>query len=264
MNDDQFRKILDDLGLCWRGYRKVRKGVIKRLVRHMQQTGIRDSDEYLESIRSRPDVRGEVGRLATVSISRFFRDHSLWTYIEKKIIPDILSRDPSYVRVWSAGCALGQEAYSFSILWSFMNESNSSLPPLSLLATDMNQEYLDTAFAGVFEKHIIKEIPKDFTDRFIRYENGRVVLTDPIRNRITWQFHDLTCSPPPDREFHIIFVRNSLLTYYRDEIQKTGLKRIIDSLAADGYLIIGASEKLPADCPDLLKVRDCSGVFRKT
>jgi len=88
----------------------------------------------------------------TVSISRFFRDRSLWEYIKEKLIPEILSRNPDQVNVWSAGCALGQEVYSFKMLWLLLDDESGPLPPLSLIGTDINQEYLDMAVSGVFQR----------------------------------------------------------------------------------------------------------------
>jgi chemotaxis protein methyltransferase CheR len=91
MNDDQFRQLLDHFGYSWQGYRKVRKGVFKRLMRHMRELDVRDVDDYLARITSSPDIRMETRRLMTVSFSRFFRDRPLWKIIKAKLLPEILS-----------------------------------------------------------------------------------------------------------------------------------------------------------------------------
>jgi len=264
MNDDQFRKLLDQFGLSWQGYRKVRKGVIKRLVRHRQELDIRDADIYLERIQSLPEIRRETQRLMTVSISRFFRDRSLWEYIKEKLIPEILSRNPDQVNVWSAGCALGQEVYSFKMLWLLLDDESGPLPPLSLIGTDINQEYLDMAVSGVFSDHVIKEMPANYLKRFFQYDQAQYFIAEELKQNITWQLHDFTDKAPVNGPFHMIFLRNNLLTYYKKDSQEGPIRRLTETLTTGGYLIIGAHEKLLVDAPKLIRVDDYPGIYLKT
>ncbi|MDD5475760.1 MAG: hypothetical protein PHU03_04500 [Syntrophales bacterium] len=263
MNDDQFRKLLDDYGYSWQGYRKVRKGVIKRLVRHMQQLGARNAEHYLEKIKSEPEIRLESKRLMTVSVSRFFRDRPLWEYLKKKLIPGIVSRNPSLVTVWSAGCALGQEVYSFKILWRIMEEESGPLPPLSLMATDINREYLAVAASGVYGDHVSKEIPENWLERFFRFDQGRYCISEDLKRNISWRLHDLTGALLTGESHHIIFMRNNLLTYYKDEFHESAVNRIAGALKEGGYLIIGSGEKMTVDDRKLRMVEDYPGIFQR-
>jgi len=263
MNDKHFRQLLDELGYSWQGYRRVRKGVIKRLVHHMRQLDIRDVDGYLQRIRSEPDIRREARRLMTVSISRFFRDPPVWNCIETKLVPELLSRGPAVVTAWFAGCSLGQEVYSFKMLWLLLENQTGPLPQLSLTATDVNPEYLNMAAAGVYRDHIIKEIPGKCLERFFRRDRGLCLLAEDVKRDISWQRHDLTGPAPMKGPFHMIFMRNSLLTYCKEEFRGSHVGRLSESLAPRGYLIIGAREEMPADVKDLYRVDDCPCVFRK-
>ncbi len=116
MDDDQFRKLLEYLDYSWRGYRKVRKGVKKRIRRHMQQLYCRDISAYLKVLERQPVRRQECELLMTVSISRFFRDRRLWEMLENRWLPDIIAKNLKALKVWSAGCGCGQEPYSFKIV----------------------------------------------------------------------------------------------------------------------------------------------------
>lgn len=263
MNDDQFRRILDDFGLSWPGYRRVRKGVMKRLVRHMQQEGMRDAGDYMERIRTRPALRMETERLLTVSISRFFRDRFLWNHLRESLMPGILSRNPGRVNVWSAGCALGQEPYSFVMLWRSLADEVGPLPPLTVLATDMNREYLDTAAAGIYTKSMVKEVPEDCLDRFFQFEDDRFAVRKDLGQLISWVHHDLTDVPPATGPFHIVFMRNNLLTYYRKEMHRGPIMGIVGRLIEGGCLIVGAREHLSCDEYGLSGFEACSGVYRK-
>ncbi|MEN6375267.1 MAG: CheR family methyltransferase [Smithella sp.] len=264
MNDDQFRRLLDDFGYSWQGYRKVRKRVMQRLVRHMQRLDVRDVEDYREKIKSDAEIREKTQQLMTVSISRFFRDRTLWKCIKEKLIPEILSGNPTRVNVWSAGCALGQEVYSFNMLWLLLEEElMDPLPPLFIVATDINQENLDKAACGVYDDHIVKTILGNCLKRFFHYDEGRYLIADDLKQNITWQLNDLTNVMPMKDYFHIIFLRNNLLTYYKQEFYKEPVDRIIDALTRGGYLIIGAREKIFVDEQKLSRVHNIHGIFQK-
>ena len=264
MNDDQFRRILEDFGYSWQGYRKVRKRVIRRLVRHMQRLDARDVDDYREKIKSDAEIREKTQQLMTVSISRFFRDRTLWTCIKEKLIPEILSGNPARVNVWSAGCARGQEIYSFKMLWLLLEEeSMMPLPPLFIVATDINKENLHGAACGVYDEHIVKTIPDNCLKRFFHYDRGQYVISEQIRLNIIWQQNDLMNTKPPRDYFHIIFMRNNLLTYYKKELYEGPVNGIIEALTNGGYLIIGARENMVVDEHKLARIHNIHGIFQK-
>ena len=123
MEDTRFRQLLDRFGFYWAGYRRVRKGVKKRIVRHMHQLQCWNIDEYIEAIAKDREKRLQFERLMTVSISRFFRDIRLWEIIHEEILPLLAQKSPRVIKVWSAGCASGEEVYSFKILWEDLRKS---------------------------------------------------------------------------------------------------------------------------------------------
>ena len=115
MEDQQFLLILDFFGLSWKGYRKVRRGVKKRLDRYMRELGTRDTEALRLAMQKDPEQRHEVERLLTVSISRFFRDRGLWKTFKENILPSIPD-GAGPVKVWSAGCA--REGASLGKRWA--------------------------------------------------------------------------------------------------------------------------------------------------
>jgi chemotaxis methyl-accepting protein methylase len=248
MRESEFVALLDRFALSPDGYRKVRKGVQKRIVRHMQELGCPSMKAYLELLETDGDAEGEARRLMDVSISLFFRDGPLWRILEEEILPSRIVDHPGGLRVWSAGCALGQEAYSFRILWALLAEKTGAMPPLDLRATDVNPAYLERASEGIYPAGALARVPAaaEAKARFFR-PAGRASfrVADELREGIRWQVHDLTVDAPPERGFHIIFLRNNLLTYYRDEIVKAALPAIADCLVPGGYLVIGRKEQLP-------------------
>ena len=105
MDDIQFQKLLDYLGYSWAGYRRVGKGVKKRINRHMQQLGCRDIAAYLKILSLQTASRHECELLMTVSIRRFFRDRPLWEMLENRLLPYLIADHIGPMKVWSAGCA---------------------------------------------------------------------------------------------------------------------------------------------------------------
>jgi chemotaxis protein methyltransferase CheR len=246
VDDQQFRILLDFLHLSWTGYRKVRKGVKKRVSRFMEEMGCRRTDEFLSAIERNPELRKSVEILTTVSVSRFFRDRRLWRILEEPILPEIIAKRVEPVKVWSAGCACGEEPYSFRILWDTMQRRFERLPELELWATDMNPLYLAKAREGIYPPSSLKELPPEWRAGYFSSGTGsQVSVSDFLKEGIQWRVHNLLTGIPPRVESQIILLRNNLLTYYNDEAKEFPFGRIIESLAPGGFLIIGLHEKLP-------------------
>jgi chemotaxis protein methyltransferase CheR len=264
VDDLQFRRILTSMGLAWQGYRKVRKGVKKRLGRHMQELGCRDVTRYIERLEQEKALRKKCQRLLSVSISRFFRDRRLWDTLEKHILPELIAAGSNPLKVWSAGCACGEEAYSLNILWEQIGRCVGELPRLEITATDMNPVYLARARAALYPASSLREVPEEMRNRFFRVRSGaKVFRVHPaLRKRIRWLPHSFF-SPPPGSGFQLIFARNSLLTYYQEPLIRSGLEHIIGALAGGGYLIIGAHECLPSRPRDLQPCPWLPFAFRK-
>ena len=263
MEDSQFRQFLDRFGFSWSGFRRVRKGVKKRLSRHMQETGCRNIGGYIEAIERDQEVQLQFERLMTISISRFFRDRGLWESVQGQILPLMAQKGCQVLRVWSAGCASGEEVYSFKILWENLRKSNAHLPDLSLLATDMNPEYLERARAAVYPRSSMKEVPEAIRSTcFEILAHGQYALKSWIGEGISWQVHHLL-SDPPGNDFDLIFLRNNLLTYYADKVNIPALKRVLESLAPGGFLIIGSHERMPLETAVLKNWGRSPCIFQK-
>lgn len=249
MNDQQFRRLLEYFNLSWNGYRKVRKGVKKRVRRHMLDVRANSMDAYLHTLESHPVLREECLCLMTVSISRFFRDREVWNVLENKIIPGFAAGARGAFRVWSAGCGCGEEVYSFKILWKRLEDRSAGLPRLALMGSDMNASYLSRARAGIYPESSLRSIPEQNRARFFNHLEGNAEyqVKPLLKKGIHWvqqDFHAETPSPG----FHIIFLRNNLLTYEGAERRKHTFSRIVETLAPGGFLIIGSHESLP-ECP---------------
>ena len=264
MDDQQFRQLLNHFQYSWSGYRKVRKGVKKRINRHMHQLGCRNMGAYLAKLDQNHEVRQECERLMTVSISRFFRDRKFWHTLEKKLLPEILESRAGKIKVWSAGCACGEEAYSFKIVWEGLKKSYDNLPKLEVLATDINPVYLERARAGGYSAGSLKEVRKELISKYFhrRRSKNQYAIKTSLAKDVAFKIHYLLLDPPGSN-FDVIFLRNNVLTYYEDRLKKNALSNVLESLAPSGLLVIGSHEVLPYAMHDLVRVAPHPFVFRK-
>jgi chemotaxis protein methyltransferase CheR len=264
MNDKEFTQLLEFLGFSWQGYRKVRKGVNKRVCRHMQSLGYRSLREYLEQLGRSAKDKSQCELAMTVPLSRFFRDQRLWEAFENRILPELIAAGKGKVRVWSAGCACGEEVYSLKILWDQMSRSTGTIPVLDITATDLNPLHLERAEAGVYPASSLREVPEEIKATGFEVEPGgkRFKVKPDLRAGIVWRVHDFL-SGPPESGFNLVLVRNNLLTYYQKARIRPALADIVNAIAAGGYLVVGSREKLP--CP-FSALQACSSLpfaFRK-
>lgn len=258
MDDASFRQVLRFFALSWDGYRRVRKGVKKRLAQHMQELGQRRVGDYLDLLGRDPAAAGEARTLLTVSISRFFRDRFLWENLEQRVLPELLHRAAlvgrKRVRAWSAGCASGEECYSLKILWEQGHRRFPGRPDLELWATDRNPEVLERARAGVYPESSLGSLPPVTLDEFFQPHPQGFAVAGPIKAGIHWILHDFVVEEPPDFPFDLILLRNSLLTYTEPPIQKLVLDKMLQGLRSGGFLVIGNNERLPVEVGTLRRL----------
>ncbi len=264
MDDKQFELLLAAFALSRQGYRKVRKGAKKRVGRHMADLGCRDMAAYLDVLKKDETARLECRLRLTVPISRFFRDRHTWRALSELVLPELLRAGPAMVRVWSAGCAAGEEVYSFKIAWDRLSRTAGRLPELELIATDLHPHNLARAREGVYPASALREMQSDERDACFDRRSGKksFAIKVALKTGIDWRSHDLL-SPPPISGCHVIFLRNNLLTYYTDASMRPALTRVLAALAPKGYLIVGAHERLPVEFTGLVRFANAPLIYRR-
>lgn len=261
LDDDEFRRVLEHLDRPWTGFRKVRKGVKKRLRRHMQSLGCDSVRTYLHILDRQPEARAACEQHLIVIISRFFRDHRLWASMRDRILPQWISSLRGPLRAWSAGCANGEEPYSLAILW----EEAAADQFVMVTATDASSQCLERAQAAIYDRSSLKQVPEDLRMKYFEQTPAgrRFALKPLLKSKICWQQRDLFDDPPPGR-FHLIFLRNNLLTYYRGSAQVRAFEQIARTLVRGGYLIVGSHEHPPPTGWDLIRDDICPWIYQRT
>ncbi|HNT58396.1 MAG TPA: CheR family methyltransferase [Syntrophales bacterium] len=265
MRDEDFKAVLDFFHLSWRGYRRVRKGVKRRVARHMSDLGCSSVGGYLHLLAGDPCQAREAERLLSVSVSRFFRDWDLWETLEDEVLPKFRgSGEP--LRVWSAGCAMGQEAYSIAIIGTILKKRFGDFPAVKILATDVDPSLLEKAVQGRFPARVLWAIPARWRRSFFHPTGDGMTTTvdESLKGGIAWRVHDLLRDPPPAGPHHLVFLRNSLLTYGQPEKIGAAVRTVLQTIHPGGYLVIGRKES-PGPFLEGLEIHErVPFLFRKT
>lgn len=233
---------------------------MKKVTRHMKLLGCSSVEGYLDKLSKDQMAEEVLLSFLRITISRFFRDRQLWYYLADKILP-FLHQQTTKLNIWSAGCSCGEEVYSLCIL-HHMHWPDTPSP--AILATDASIPCLERARSGIYKKSSLRELDSTLVSTYFSalYHQNAYRIRPFCRQNISWTRHDFL-SPPPGNGFHIIFLRNSLLTYYTPRLQADVLSRILQSLLPGGFVIIGSHENLPNLPFPLIELDKCSMIYQK-
>jgi chemotaxis methyl-accepting protein methylase len=247
--DEFLREAGPLLGLQWRSFQ--RKGIKRRIEHRIVQIGLSNFELYLFRVRSDPEEFNCLSKILTVTISRFFRDQEVFNTIGTSLNPTIIqNRGESDFKIWSIGCASGEEPYSLVILWKEKFEKIYPQIHLSILATDIDEKLLERAKKGRYKKSSLKEVSENILKGYFRMDNGFYVLDQACREQIEFRRHDII-HEEPFSGMDMVFCRNLAFTYFSKESQIDVLKKIAGSLKEKGYLVTGMDESLPLTYPTL-------------
>lgn len=221
------------------GYLRRRIGV------RMRATGCRDYLQYRNHLRRNPREAEFLVKDLTINVTEFFRDPDVFEALRERVIPEILQcKQGGYsqsVRVWSAGCATGEEPYSVAILFlEKMEELGLDPARLRITATDLDPGALQKAKAGEYGE--IKLLPGIEEEKYFTRSGDRRVVREEVKKCIRYMLLDVM-KPPPLRHLDLILCRNVLI-YFEKEQQVEILKIFNRCLRKGGFLVLGKSEAI--------------------
>jgi len=255
------------LRLRWEGFRRVRGQVCKRIGRRVKALGLEGATAYRARLEAEPAEWEVLDSLCRVTISRFYRDHRVFDVLREELLPTLLrdarGRGDSVFRVWSAGCASGEEPYTVAVLFRFGLAPEFPGLRLELLATDADEALLARARRGCYPPGTLRELPTEWAAKaFTRTAKGEQCLAPELRDEPTFRCQDLRAELPAG-PFHLVLCRNVAFTYFAPPLQREVLTRLVERLVPGGLLVIGAHESLPEDAAVLERAAGPLPVFRK-
>jgi chemotaxis protein methyltransferase CheR len=236
------------LRLRWEGFRRVRGQVCKRLRRRLQALGLPGVAGYRARLEADPGEWAVLDSLCRVTISRFYRDRRVFDALRDDLLPALLERalargEPA-LRVWSAGCASGEEPYTVSVLFRLALQPRFPAARLELVATDADEALLARARRGCYPRGTLRELPPAWADAAFAGPGPEPCLAPRFREGVCFLRQDLRAELP-DGPFHLVLCRNLAFTYFAPPLQKEVLARLVARLEPGGLLVIGGHESLP-------------------
>lgn len=238
---------LPQLELRWPGYRKVRRQVCRRLRKRMGELGAADFTAYRSRLAADPAEWQVLDQCCHITISRFFRDRGVFEALRRRVLPEIAARaerERRPARVWSAGCASGEEPYTLKILWDLEVAKLYPSVPLSIVATDVDAAMLARAREGCFKPTSLHELPPHFVQQAFERAGPLLCVKAIHREGIDFLYQDLRIDAPKP-PFDLILCRYVAFTYFVPPLQQRVLDRLVDQLLPKGFLAIGTHEHLP-------------------
>ena len=246
-DDTEFEALLaclrDDRGFDVTGYK--RPTLVRRVGWRMQELGLDSYGSYLDRIQA---DQGELAKLfdtLLINVTGFFRDPDAWRALREHAVPRLLelhrtTAEP--IRVWSAACSSGEEAYTLAILFAEALGEPQFKARLKIYATDLDEADLERARQGRYGPRTIEAVPPPLRERYFRQEDDTFVFRRDLRRSIIFGRHDLIQDAPIGR-LDLLVCRNTLM-YFGPKVQRQILRRFHFALRDHGFLFLGKAETL--------------------
>ena len=243
--DPEFEALLNfvkrDRGFDFTGYK--RSTLMRRVQKCMQAVGIESYSDYLDYLEVHPEEFGHLFNTIFINVTSFFRDYSAWECISREIVPQIVAhKEPNEpIRVWSAGCASGQEAYTLAIVLAEALGVDRLRSSVKIYATDVDEEALDQARHAAYSGEL-GGLSAELIERYFELTNHHYTFRKDLRRCVIFGRHDLIQDAPISR-IDLLVCRNSLM-YFNAETQAKILTRFHFALSDGGFLFLGKAEML--------------------
>jgi two-component system, chemotaxis family, CheB/CheR fusion protein len=243
---DDLRSLLEYLktnrGFDFTGYK--RSSLERRIRKRMDAVGIQGYADYEDYLEVHPDEFNQLFDAILINVTGFFRDRAAWEFLAKEAIPLLLEETPADqpIRVWSAACASGEEAYTAAVLLAEAMGESEFRRRVKIYATDVDEDALNTARHAVFPEKVTKDIPDSYREKYFEPNTTGLMFRGDLRRSVIFGRNDLVQDAPISR-VDLLISRNSLM-YFTPETQSRILSHFNFSLRDTGFLFLGKSEML--------------------
>lgn len=222
-----------------------------RMSNMLKERGFKTFREYMNVMfadKSGAEVTNLLNKLTT-NHSYFMREHEHFEYLQKKVLPELeqLHAKEKDLRIWSAGCSAGQEAYTMAMAIDEYFGARKGLWDTTILATDISQNVMDKARLAVYDADSIKNIPPKWIERYFeKLPDGRYRVCEKIRREVIFKPFNLMEKFNFKKPFDLIFCRNVMI-YFDAPTKERLVHQFYDATSEKGWLFIGHSEVINKD-----------------
>ncbi|HEU4996444.1 MAG TPA: CheR family methyltransferase [Gemmatimonadaceae bacterium] len=229
-------------GLDFTGYRRA--SLARRVEKRMRSVGLHGVAEYRELLRTCPLEREKLVDAILINVTRFFRDESSWAFLAERVVPQLLGHGggTGKIRVWSAGCASGEEAYTLAMLFAEAMGMDAFTERVAIHATDVDDDALRRGRYAWYTERELRHLPDALRRKYFQPAGGHHAVRDDLRRRVRFRWHNLTVDAPITH-VDLLACRNTLM-YLNADTQRHILSRFHHALNDGGVLFLGRAETL--------------------
>jgi two-component system, chemotaxis family, CheB/CheR fusion protein len=240
--EDLLRYLRDNRGFDFTGYKRAT--LRRRVTRRMAELGLDGVAAYLDYLEVHPDEFPHLFNTILINVTSFFRDPEHWDFVASRLLPQLLAERAPHepIRIWSAGCASGEEAYTIAILLAEQLGPDAFRERVKIYATDVDEDALSQARHAAYDADALEAVPPEFRDRYFDPYGHRFQFRGDLRRAVVFGRHDIVQDAPIGR-IDLMLVRN-LLMYFNRQTQAQVLANLHFGLTPHGYLVLGKAEML--------------------
>jgi chemotaxis protein methyltransferase CheR len=227
----------------------------RRIDVRLRASGSKNYGDYVRLLKESNDERTILMDTLTVNVTNFFRNSEVYDIIEKEVLPAVIrSRGAGHIRsikIWSAGCSIGVEAYSIAMLLHHILGDNIRRYNIIITGTDIDKASLQQAQQGVYSEAEMKDVRPAFLKKYFVLQGNQYHVTDELKKMTHFKSHDMI-SGMKMSGFDIIFCRNVTI-YFEKELQETLYMDFYNGLNENGFFVMGKTETLLGPSKDRFK-----------
>jgi two-component system CheB/CheR fusion protein len=259
--DALLQKVFEERGYDFRDYKKA--SIARRISKRLYENHLKTYEEYMDFLDKHPEEYARLFDTLLINVTEFFRDPEAWEALKEEVLPKILSRKckGDSIRVWSAGCASGEEAYTIAMLISDLLGEAAGDYDIRIYATDMDESALNEARKGIYQATSMKHVSKERLQKYFTREDDSFKIKRNIRQMVAFGQQDLITDAPISH-LDLIVCRNVLI-YFRQELQGRIITKFHYALDPHGYIFFGKSESMLSGSKQFVPVNKKWRIFEK-
>lgn len=228
-------------GLDFRGYKRA--SLARRIQRRMALLEVGTYGDYLDFLQVHPDEIPQLFNMLLINVTAFFRDPAAWATLTTRVQAMLAARGPDApIRVWSAGTATGEEAYTLAMMFAELLGIEALGRRVKIYATDVDEDALNVARMATYSARAAEALPPELLAKYFTPSGSSFALHKDLRRVVLFGRHDLLQDAPISR-IDVLVCRNTLM-YFNAEAQTRVLHNLHFALAPDGVLFLGKAETL--------------------
>src|SRR5215470_16426409 len=246
VRDEEFESLLafirDERGFDFTGYK--RPSLQRRIAKRMQELGVENFADYQTRLAGDNNEFAQLFNTILINVTSFFRDEVAWDFLGAEVLPKILeAKDESEpIRIWSTGCASGEEAYTLAMVLAERLGEEAFRTRVKIYATDVDEDALAQGRHATYDEKAVEPVPEPLREKYFERVNSSLVFRSDLRRSVIFGRHDLIHDPPISR-VDLLVSRNTLM-YFDADTQEQILRSFHFALRPHGVLFLGKAEAI--------------------